>query len=91
MAAAGVRGVTVLVTVCRSHVVVATSPHDPHGHILSSSGAKSLPTFLMSGILNGGPRVYRHASRLEQHATGRDPAREVRMSFVRASDVFSAQ
>ena len=26
--------------------------------ILSSSGAKSLPTFLMSGILNGGPKVY---------------------------------
>ena len=28
------------------------------GHILSLFGAKSLPIFLMLGILNGGPRVY---------------------------------
>ena len=27
------------------------------GHILSLSGAKILPTFLMLGILNAGPRV----------------------------------
>ena len=32
------------------------------GQILSSSGAKSLPTFLMSGILNGGPKVYMSAA-----------------------------
>ena len=31
---------------------------DGHGHILRSSGAKSLPIFLMSAILNGGPKVY---------------------------------
>jgi hypothetical protein len=29
-----------------------------HGHILSSSRAKSLPIFLMLGILNGAPGVY---------------------------------
>ena len=28
------------------------------GQILSSSGAKSLPKFLTSGVLNAGPRVY---------------------------------
>ena len=28
------------------------------GHILSSSGAKSLPIFLTLGILNAGPGVY---------------------------------
>ena len=33
-------------------------PWDGHWHIISSSGAKSLPIFLMSAILNGGPKVY---------------------------------
>ena len=36
---------------------------DGHGHILSSSGAKFLPIFLTSAILNGGPKVYVHDPR----------------------------
>ena len=32
-------------------------PWDEHGHILSSSGAKSLPIFLTPVILNGGSKV----------------------------------
>ena len=38
--------------------LMASMAMDGHGHILSSSGAKSLPRLLTLGILNDGPRVY---------------------------------
>ena len=33
-------------------------PWAAHGQVLSLSGAKSMPRFLTSGVLNAGPRVY---------------------------------
>ena len=34
------------------------APRATHGQVLSSSGAKSVPRFLMCRVLNTGPRVY---------------------------------